>query len=349
MYVAFLLKLTKTNWTLGGIPLQCAEGSTLDKSLTVLHRSNLSSAKNPYGPNLYLDPLDGENLPQSPRIVKSVQDDAEDVSDQVKPMIYFDTGDLVGQTFLMEEDDDGLHCRACIIEVLDDHEKNVANNLVLKKFKCLVGEDEFEEILSYNEVMQHIEKDNDDGETFWKYKRISGHEDPLNKNRSSWKGDKYNVKVEWENGEVSYEPLHMIGADDPVMCANYYVKDYGLLDTDGWKRTGPIEFHLGCNFFCDEEGVSCFAPRKYIDKLIASYEHMFGSKLKTNKIMSPLEKGDHPEIDDSAFLEEEDIQQYQSLIRQLVQWAILLGRFDIAVVIMTMSAFRSAPRKGNLD
>jgi hypothetical protein len=44
-----------------------------------------------------LDPLDGGNLPQSPQIVKSVQDDAEaeDVSDQVKPMIYCDTGDLV--------------------------------------------------------------------------------------------------------------------------------------------------------------------------------------------------------------------------------------------------------------
>jgi hypothetical protein len=182
-----------------------------------------------------LDPLDGENLPQSSRIIKSVQDDAEILDDQVKPMIYFDTGDLVGRTFLMEGDDDGLCQRARIIEVLDDHEKNVADNPVLKKFKCLIGEDEFEEILSYNEVMQHIEKTDDDGETFWQYKRISGHEGPLNKNHSSWKGDKYNVKVEWENGEVSYEPLHTIAADDPVTCA-IYAKDNELLDTDGWKR-----------------------------------------------------------------------------------------------------------------
>jgi hypothetical protein len=70
-----------------------------------------------------LNPLDGGNLPQSPQIVKSVQEDAEDGSDQVKRMIYFDTGDLVGQTFLMEEDDDGLRYRAHIIEVLDDHEE----------------------------------------------------------------------------------------------------------------------------------------------------------------------------------------------------------------------------------
>jgi hypothetical protein len=652
MYVSVLLNLTY-NWTLRGIPLQCAEGSTqdispllrfywwepvyfkvdesvfpstsreerghfvgistnvghamtykilCDKSLTVLYRSNLRSANNPSDPNLRLDPLAGEN---SPRIVKSVQDDTEDTGNQVKPMIYFDTGDLVGRTFLMEEDDDGLRCRARIVEVIDDHENDVANNPVLKKFKCLVGEDEFEEILSYNEVMQHIERADDNEEPFWKYKRISGHEGPLDKKHSSWKGDRYNVKVEWENGEVSYEPLHMIAADDPVTCA-IYAKDHGLLDTDGWKRfrrlakrakkmlrmvnqsklrsyktsrkymygfeiprdyedcirldklhgnnkwqnatkmemdqlheydtfqdkgigthpgedfkkirvhliyackhdgrhkarlvadgnlteipvnsvysgvvslkslrtvlflaelnaldtwatdignayleartsekvfiiagcefgelkghtlvifkalyglrssglrwlerfslclrdmgfsasfadpciwirragdhyeyiavyvddlaiasknpadiiraltedhqfklkgTGPIEFHLGCDFFRDEEGVLCFAPRKYIDKLIMSYERMFGSKPKTNKITSPLVKGDHPEIDDSMFLEEEGIQQYQSLIGQL-QWAISLGRFDIAVAIMTMSAFRSAPREGHLD
>ena len=94
-------------------------------------------------------------------------------------MIYFDTGDHVRQTFLMEEDDSGIRFRARIIEVLDGQEKNVANNPVLKKFKCIVGEDVVEEILSYNEEMQHIEKDDDDGETFWKYKRISGHEGPF--------------------------------------------------------------------------------------------------------------------------------------------------------------------------
>lgn len=113
------------------------------------------------------------------------------------------------------------------------------------------------------------------------------------------------------------------------------------------KGTGPIEFHLGCDFFRDE-GVLCFAHRRYIDKLVASYERMFGSKPKNNKITSPLIKGDHPEIDDSAFLEEKGIQQYQSLIGQL-QWAISLGRFDISVATMTMSSFRSVPREGHLD
>jgi hypothetical protein len=38
---------------------------------------------------------------------------------------------------------------------------------------------------------------------------------------------------------------------------------------------------------------------------------MSESKPKTNKITSPLVKGDHLEIDYSAFLEKEGIQQYQ--------------------------------------
>jgi hypothetical protein len=95
---------------------------------------------------------------------------------------------------------------------------------------------------------------------------------------------------------ASKEPADIIGA----LTEDYKFK---------LKGTGPIKFHLGCDFFRDEEGVLCFSPRKYIDKLIASYECMFGSKPKTTKITSPLVKGDHPEVDDSAFLENKGIQQ----------------------------------------
>ena len=132
-----------------------------------------------------------------------MQDDAEDESVQVKPMICFDTADLAGRALLKEADEDGLHCRARIVEVMDDHERNVSDNPVLKKFKCQVGEEEHEEILSHNEVMNHIEKDETDEEVFWKHKQISGHEGPLTKKQSSWKGDMCNVKVKWENGEVT--------------------------------------------------------------------------------------------------------------------------------------------------
>jgi hypothetical protein len=60
-----------------------------------------------------------------------------------------------------------------------------------------------------------------------------------------------------------------------------------------------------------------------------------------------LESSDHPEIDSSKFLGEDDIQKYQSLIGAM-QWAISIGRFDIAVY-MTMSSFRASPHHGHLE
>jgi hypothetical protein len=44
------------------------------------------------------------------------------------------------------------------------------------------------------------------------------------------------------------------------------------------KGTGPIEFHLGCDFYCDEDGTLCFGPKKYIEKMVDAYMRMFGSK-----------------------------------------------------------------------
>ena len=45
----------------------------------------------------------------------------------------------------------------------------------------------------------------------------------------------YNVMVEWENGEITSEPLSIIAADDPVTCA-IYARDNNLLELPGWKR-----------------------------------------------------------------------------------------------------------------
>jgi hypothetical protein len=68
------------------------------------------------------------------------------------------------------------------------------------------------------------------------------------------------------------------------------------------------------------------------------YENMFGCKPK--EYTSPLEKGDHPEIDDDTYeLEIEGIKRYQTMIGCL-QWAVSLRRFDIQTATMTMDQFR---------
>ena len=113
------------------------------------------------------------------------------------------------------------------------------------------------------------------------------------------------------------------------------------------KGTGDIAFHLGCDFFRDDDGVLCMAPRKYIDKMIDGYFNMFGEKPRT-RYSSPLEKGNHPELDTSELLDESGIQKYQSLVGSL-QWAVSIGRLDITTAVMTLSGFRSIPRQGHLD
>ena len=46
------------------------------------------------------------------------------------------------------------------------------------------------------------------------------------------------------------------------------------------KGTGPIKFHLGMDFYRDEEGTMCIAPVKYIEKIVANYKLMFGEAPK---------------------------------------------------------------------
>jgi hypothetical protein len=101
------------------------------------------------------------------------------------------------------------------------------------------------------------------------------------------------------------------------------------------KGTGPISFHLGMDFFQDDDNILRISSNKYIEKMAKNYERMFGEAPKQN-VTSPLEKGDHPEIDTSELLDAKGIKMYQSMIGAL-QWAITIGRFDIATAVMIMS------------
>ena len=510
--------------------------------------------------------------------------------------------ELIGRTFLKSPEDDGERFRARIIEAIGKKDDDLANHPDKIKFRCSVNDGEYEEIVAYNDIINHIEKDEmESGE--WKFKSITGHQGPLSRSDKNYKGCRYNVLVNWESGESTYEPLNIIAADDPVTCA-IYAKKHNLLEQEGWKRfkrlakrqkklirlvnqaklrsynnrltykygivvpnnrahamaldeengnkkwfdaerlelkqineydtftdegklskplpgykqikvhfvydvkhdgrlkarlvagghltpvpiesvysgvvslkgirlitflgelnnldvwctdignayleartkekvyiiagpefeeleghtlivtralyglrssglrwhekladtlrdmgfypckaesdiwmrqngdvyeyiasyvddlcmvakdpariidileneheyklkgTGPIHFHLGCDYFRDKDNNLCYAPKKYIEKMIDVYLHMFGSKPK--EYTSPLERGDHPEIDTSEELDEKGIKQYQSLIGAL-QWTISLGRLDITTAVMSLSSFRASPRKGHME
>ena len=74
---------------------------------------------------------------------------------------------------------------------------------------------------------------------------------------------------------------------------------------------------------------------------------MFGSKPKFS-FSSPLEKGDHPELDTSECLDSDSIQKCQSMIGA-IQWDVYFVRCDVNTIVMTLACFRAEPRQCHLD
>ena len=44
----------------------------------------------------------------------------------------------------------------------------------------------------------------------YKFRAIIGYKGPLLASDPDWKGSRYNVQVEWETGEITFEPLSII-------------------------------------------------------------------------------------------------------------------------------------------
>jgi hypothetical protein len=589
----------------------------LTKHKKIVYRSAICSALDPAKRNQHLSPLGGEtasNYLGDKLFIRSSTRQADtdlsslDGDPSVKrSMVTIDPKELIGRTFLKDSEEDGQRFRARVVRAVVDNEDNLKQGSEYMKFICEVPNSTVDEILTYNEIIDRIERENNDidndTEQLYKFRRITAHQGPLHSSDTDYKGSAFNVLVEWETGETTYEPLDLIASDDPVTCAEY-AKQHDLLDTTGWKRfrryaknekklnrminqaklksyrrepfwkfgvlvprthaqameldkkngntkwqdaeaiemsqlleyqtfvdrgkggqapagykkirchiiydvkhdgrhkarlvagghltdpntesvysgvvslrgirlvvflaelnalelwgadvgnayleaktkekvyiiggpefgaleghtllidkalyglrssglcwhqrfadvlrsigfnqsksetdiwmresnglyeyiavyvddlliaarkpeeiisklqvdhkfklkgVGPLTYHLGCDYFRDDDGTLCYGPRKYINKLMGQHENMFGCKPK--EYTSPLEKGDHPEIDTTEELDEAGIKRYQTMIGCL-QWAVSLGRFDIQTATMTMSRFRVAPRKGHLD
>ena len=64
---------------------------------------------------------------------------------------------------------------------------------------CSFNDNQYEEIYAYNDIIRHIEKDNNNPDV-WKFKCITAHEEPLNNNHPNYEGRPYNVMIGWETG-----------------------------------------------------------------------------------------------------------------------------------------------------
>jgi hypothetical protein len=150
-------------------------------------------------------------------------------------MVIVNPQELLGRTFLMDTQEDSQRFHAHIVEYISDHESNVRHTDDHVKFRISVNEDEYEEIITYNELMDFIEKNQENNTIVWRFRCIVGHQGPLLQHDKDYNGSRFNVLVEWENGEITTEPLSVIAANNPVTCA-VYAREHDLLDVEGWKR-----------------------------------------------------------------------------------------------------------------
>ena len=88
-------------------------------------------------------------------------------------------------------------------------------------------------------------------------------------------------------------------------------------------------------------------PGKYIDWMEEAYVQHFGIK-PVQKYRSPLQKGDHPELDTAPFLDKKRNEIYQSSIG-CGQWNLSIGRFNTQSAFMLISKYRTTPREGHLE
>jgi hypothetical protein len=84
--------------------------------------------------------------------------------------------------------------------------------------------------------------------------------------------------------------------------------------------------------------------KKYLTEALLRVEGMFGN---LNKNSIPMAAGDHPELDTSPLLNDDEHRKYQMLLGML-NWIVQIGRFDVAYATASLSRFTACPRKGHL-
>jgi hypothetical protein len=69
----------------------------------------------------------------------------------------------------MDTQEDGQRFLARIVKCISDHESNVRHSDNHVKFRISVNQDEYKEIITYNELMDFIEKNQDNDAIVWQF------------------------------------------------------------------------------------------------------------------------------------------------------------------------------------
>ena len=132
--------------------------------------------------SLPLDPLDA-STPNFEHFVKSQTGEDED---NPIPMANIDIPNLLCRSFLLPPEDNGERHMAKVIDI-DDHGQTLEDI----KFKLKINKDQAEEIMSYNQLMDYIQKGTgaeEDPDSLFKFRDIVAHQGPLESTDPNHKG-----------------------------------------------------------------------------------------------------------------------------------------------------------------
>jgi hypothetical protein len=114
-------------------------------------------------------------------------------------MVTIDPQDLIEGTFLKNSEEEGQRFHARVVRAIVDDENNLRKGSEYMKFICEVPNSTDYEILTYNEILDYIEKEkndmDDDPEQLWKFRHIAEHQGPLCSINKDWKGSTYNIMI----------------------------------------------------------------------------------------------------------------------------------------------------------
>ena len=198
-----------------------------DDTQKLLYRSRVKLAS--VSPNLRIqnDSNNGESNNNSDTQQTSSTDDPRTMA-----TINFD--DVIDRTYLTPPNEDGTRRRMKIIEQLDNIDIAINSDPATVKFRASNDDETITEVITYQQILDKIEFQDGDADE-WHFKAITNHKGPLKQTDPDYKGSSYNVCIDWENGETTWEPLTIIARSDPVTCA-IYARDNNLLHLPGWTR-----------------------------------------------------------------------------------------------------------------
>ena len=151
-------------------------------------------------PNLRLAPPKGEDQPQDLTSDVFVYGRPNpDGSNNTPPMSIINFDDLLGRTFLLPMDENGEPSFSEHVNVLRGDQL---------RFKLKIDGDQLDAHISYNQLVEYPGDHTDTGpleDGFYRFKCIKDHKGPYTSSDPAYNGSSYNLLIEWETGEQTWE------------------------------------------------------------------------------------------------------------------------------------------------